>query len=282
MADMNPEQQIPLLQASELVYEWFTSLFTIDIDGNAVARADGKTLKNYSDRVYFQQVVEGDQLGQQVLIGRTTGKPALCMAVPIVDNASLAGALTGCSTLDIVSEVVTNTRIGRTGFAFLVDAEGRVIAHGKPAFVNEELQDFSDRPALQANTLGQPFEFEENGREVIAYGLSTDLGWTLFVQQDKAEAFASVATAQRHAFWLVGATIVVTLGVGSLFARGLVQPIRSLTEVADAVSRGQLDVAIEGTERKDEIGALARSVKRLATSVRVAFEQLNRQSPRQY
>ncbi|MEM1253501.1 MAG: hypothetical protein AAGI69_13795 [Cyanobacteria bacterium P01_H01_bin.21] len=33
-------------------------------------------------------------------------------------------------------------------------------------------------------------------------------------------------------------------------------------------------VSIEGTERQDEIGALARSVKRLAASVKVAFDVL--------
>ncbi|MEO1134346.1 MAG: cache domain-containing protein, partial [Cyanobacteria bacterium J06639_1] len=251
---------------------------TTDKDGENISRSDDGELRFYGDREYFQQAKEGGDIGRQVLISRTTGKPALCMSAPIEQNAAFVGALTGCSSLETISDLVVNTEIGETGFAFLIDRQGRVIAHGRPDLISEELQNFSDNPAISAGILDRPFEFQDNGRTVLAYAETTDLGWTLVVQQDASEALAPARESVRNSVIAVVVTLGVTFGLAYVFAGQLARPIRSLTEVADAVSRGQLDVAIKGTGRQDEIGALARSVKRLATSVKVSFEQLKRQS----
>jgi HAMP domain-containing protein len=40
------------------------------------------------------------------------------------------------------------------------------------------------------------------------------------------------------------------------------------------ISRGKMDFQIAYTNRKDEIGALARAIDRLSTSVRVAMKRL--------
>lgn len=278
MQTMDPEQQVSMLKSLLGTYEWTYLFHTVDTTGNNVARSDEGTLRDYGDRAYFQQVISGQRLGQQVLIGRTSGKPALCLSVPIARSNVVVGVLTGCSSLAAISRTVVDTRIGATGFAFLVDGQGRAIAHGRPALIARELQDLSDRPALQAQTRDRPIEFRDNGRSILAYGRDTDLGWTLFVQQDLEEALAPAIEARQTSLVVLGITFGATILLGFVFARGLVQPIQALTAVADAVSRGQLDITIADTQRHDEIGALARSVKRLATSVKVAFEQLQQRS----
>lgn len=278
MATMEQPSQVPVLRSLLSAYEWAFLFHTTDKDGENISRSDDGELRFYGDREYFQQAKEGGDIGRQVLISRTTGKPALCMATPIEQNAAFVGALTGCSSLETISDLVVNTEIGETGFAFLIDRQGRVIAHGRPDLISEELQNFSDNPAISAGILDRPFEFQDNGRTVLAYAETTDLGWTLVVQQDASEALAPARESVRNSVIAVVVTLGVTFGLAYVFAGQLARPIRSLTEVADAVSRGQLDVAIKGTGRQDEIGALARSVKRLATSVKVSFEQLKRQS----
>jgi methyl-accepting chemotaxis protein len=52
------------------------------------------------------------------------------------------------------------------------------------------------------------------------------------------------------------------------------QPIRRLTDVADALSMGKLNTPIEEVKLKDEIGSLAKAIARLSNSVRLAMERL--------
>ncbi|QQS55985.1 MAG: HAMP domain-containing protein [Candidatus Competibacteraceae bacterium] len=49
-----------------------------------------------------------------------------------------------------------------------------------------------------------------------------------------------------------------------------------LTAVAENISRGNFDRKIVGTERRDEIGALARAIERMAASIKLAFERLRK------
>lgn len=78
---------------------------------------------------------------------------------------------------------------------------------------------------------------------------------------------------------------IVAVGIGALLlglllawliSRSITQPIEALTEQADNISRGQFDQEITGVERKDEVGALARSVSRMAVSIKLAMEKLRK------
>ncbi|MEZ5583030.1 MAG: hypothetical protein R3F37_09950 [Candidatus Competibacteraceae bacterium] len=83
IASMVAEQQNPVLNAIGKAYEWAYLVFTIDPSGQNIGRNDGKPTTSYADRQYFKDVMSGKPIGQQVLVGRTTGKPALILAVPI-------------------------------------------------------------------------------------------------------------------------------------------------------------------------------------------------------
>jgi HAMP domain-containing protein len=64
-----------------------------------------------------------------------------------------------------------------------------------------------------------------------------------------------------------------------LIANWIVRPIVGLTEVADKVTRGDLDMSIgQCVVSRDEIGELARSLERMRSSLRAAMLRLNRQA----
>ncbi len=59
---MDAKAQVPVLEASAQLPELSPSsfrFFTIDMEGNVIARSDGKKLKNYHDRVDFRDILEG-------------------------------------------------------------------------------------------------------------------------------------------------------------------------------------------------------------------------------
>lgn len=277
LTSMTKEGHVEMMNSLISSYEWMDSSVSVLPDGSNITTDAGATLdRNFSDRGWYQEITNGKPWGQDVLISLITEKPVFVMAVPILRNAQTVGMWAMGLNIQEVSSAVADTRVGNTGYAFLVDAQNRVIAHGEPGQLSEELQDFSQHPALLNTTDGQPFIFEDaQGVRKVAYTESLDeLGFTLVVEQDYAEAYAPLISARRNAYLLLGLTLAMVVLSAYFFARRLVKPIESLTEATEAMSRGELGVTIEGTERGDEIGELARAVDRMGMSIKVLFKKM--------
>jgi methyl-accepting chemotaxis protein len=288
MKSMDAGRQNPILQGILKEYEWSYLVFTMGPNGMNIGRSDDKPVIDYSDRIYFKQVIEGAPMGQQVVTSRTTGKPALILSAPIraqgavpAEKGPVAGVIAIGVTIDELSERITNLRVGRTGFAFLLDEKGQVVAHQKQEFSNK-LANFSKHPAF----VGKPAEktaqlsYDDAGVPVIAFVSRTKHGWTLVIQQNYDEAFSAVQEANRNAILLLAATLVVATLIAYLFSQGIARPIRRLTKAADEMSRGRTDVKIDEVRRGDEIGALASAIDRMGASIRLAIERLKAQPAR--
>jgi methyl-accepting chemotaxis protein len=252
-------------------YKWAYITFTIAPDGNNVGRNDEEALRFYGDRGYFKQAVEGRQVGQEVVISRTTGQPAVILAVPVWRLDKVVGVLAVGSTVTDVSTTITNVKIGQSGFAFLVDDQGKVIAHPT---TRESLKAHPAVAGLGTESKKQIIFAEASGKRVIAVAEKTKYGWTLVAQQDYDEAYGPLALANRNALILLGITVLFVLLVSYTLAIRLTQPIRRLTRIADGISRGNLGATIAETKRSDEIGSLARAIERLRASVKLAVERL--------
>lgn len=275
---MDKAEQDPVLKSMVDTYEWVYLAFTIEPNGQNLGRSDGKPVKYYGDREYFRQVLGGRSLGQQVLMGKTSGKPAFILSKPIKgDGPKIKGVIAFAMTLEDLSKAVTRTRIGETGFAILLDDKNRLIAHGKGE-ISSKLQDFSNHPVLrQRNRFDRnSFVFTEEGKKIVAYSAKTKQGWTLIVQQDYEEAYAAAHAARQNGIILLAVTFLAVFCIAFLLANRLSTPIRNLTTIADEISRGKLDAIIAETSRNDEIGALARAIERMGVSLQMAFDRLRK------
>ncbi len=278
MLSMESSLQNPGLKTITKYYDWAYLAFTVDTQGNNVGRSDGKNTKYYGDRSYFKQVVEGKQFGQQILIGKTSGKPAMVLSTGIFDEAGeLKGVLAQAMTLTKLSGKIVSNRIGETGFTFLVDEKGEVIAHPDAEMTRSRV-DLSSHDALKSFQEGQFFNIFEavDGEKVVAVAQQTAQGWTMVSQQNYAEAYRLIKEENQKALYLLLATLIIVLFTAILVSRSLTAPIRELTEIADKYSQGQLDLEICGLDRSDEIGQLSQSIKRLGTSIRMAISRLQK------
>lgn len=277
---MEGNRQTPVLEQIVAQYDWNYLAFTVDNNGNNIGRSDGKSLTFYGDRSYVKQVLQGAPLGRQVLIGKTSGKPAFVLAAPIKNTGGeLEGVLAIAMTIADLSKRITNTKIGETGRAFLLDETGKIIAHQSARFTRER-KDFSEHPAFQAITktgLSNIRYSDENGQDVIAFMQKTDQGWIMVAEQTRDEAFASIQEAIEKALLILVITIFFVGTVAYLLSQMLTRPIRSLTHVANEISHGRLDTKISEATRGDELGALARSIERLGVSVKYAIHKLSKQ-----
>jgi methyl-accepting chemotaxis protein len=91
------------------------------------------------------------------------------------------------------------------------------------------------------------------------------------------------AARYRNRFLFFLAIVFVDLGVLLAiiyaYSSSVVRPIRHLSEVADQISMGDLEVKVN-VEGEGEVARLGQSIERMRTSVKTAMERLeNRRGP---
>jgi methyl-accepting chemotaxis protein len=276
---MDRTSQEQVLREIQKNYPYMYLVFTVGLDGRNVARSDDVPLKDYSDRQYYKDIIQGKQLSWQTLIGKTSKKPALILAVPIKSDDQLVGVLAAAMTVDDLSKYIATWKRGKTGYAFLVDEKGKVVAHQVQAYV-EKQKSLNDHPLIAAlrkskwTSLTANFT-NEQGNPSYGHVKEIARGWAIALQQEDAEVFDSLKHVQRLAVILLAVTILVVSFIAWISARAIVTPIKKLTEVAERMSLGDLNMQIN-IPSKDEIGLLAQAIKRMQTSLRLAMERLRR------
>jgi methyl-accepting chemotaxis protein len=278
-------QQKPVLESLVKAYEWLYLAYAIGSDGYKTARSDDKlilkedgTKAHYrGDRSYFKQIREGSNIGQQVVLSRTLGKPAfiLCRALTITKTSLRnSGALCIGSTVSKLSNSVVKTKIGKTGYAILLDDSNKVIAHGKPDALKEQLQDFSDNPVVTNAKPNQPYVYQSEGINKIAYMKSVGQGWHLIITQDYDDAYSALISAKKESLILLCITILLSGLISYFMAKMLAKPIQNLTVIANDIRKGSFYSSIEESKRSDEIGELAKAIEKMSISISIAFKKL--------
>ena len=279
IVSMRNDQQEAALKAVQREYPWMYLVFTVAPNGMNVARNDGQPLVSYADRQYVKDVLAGKAVGWQTVIGRTSNVPALVIAVPIKEDNRIVGVMAAAMTVEAMSKQIANWKKGGTGYAFLVDDKGFVLSHPKKQLV-EKRENLNTHPLIAEfrkkgwTTMTASYT-NEGGQPALGHARRTSYGWVLGLTQEEQEVQEALSIIQNFALALLAATVLLAAACAWFSARALATPIMKLTDAAERMSLGDLNVKID-VQSRDEIGLLAQAIGRMQTSLRMAMERLRR------
>jgi len=199
------------------------------------------------------------------------------MTVAVAHAGRQAGVTIAEVNLKLIWEVITAIRVGGTGYAFVTDTRGRLIAHPDMSLVLRET-DLSALPQV-AGALAASGERVQaarglDGRSALsAHAAIPRLGWFVFVEQPTVEALAPVYAAAYQTLALLALGVVLALLAGVVLARRLTDPIRALQAGAERLGQGDLAQRI-AVASADEIGTLALRFNEMAARIQDAQETL--------
>jgi len=266
-------------------------LAMIDSAGIAHYVLGGTTL-DVKDRAYFKKAMAGEK-NVEMVVSRVTGKVVTVFAVPIRKtedmNSPVVGVLLarkdGAQTLsNLVTELKTPYK---SGYAFLLNEDGTVIAHRNQEFIDKQFNPIKEAekdPSLKffANMIDSAFkekrgkaEYQYKGKNLIgAYSEVPGFHWVLFSIIEKYEienklSQISIAIALIGSICLI-AGVIAAIGVG----RSIAKPVISIVEASKNITQGEGDLSQSiPTHFEGEMGDLARYFNKLIATLRVPISE---------
>jgi signal transduction histidine kinase len=238
-----------------------------EVGGGRDLSAEPRFQRAMADKVYYGPVYF-----------RRESEPYMTLA--LAGARRDAGVSSAEVNLKLIWDVVSAIKVGQSGRAYVIDADGRLIAHPDISLVLGN-RDFSRLPQVQAARApaGEASEgittaTDIEGRQVLtAHAAIPALRWLVFVELPVLEAYAPLYAALQRSVLVLLAALALAVLAGAFVARRMVGPIGELGAGAALIGRGDLAHRIS-IRTGDELEALANRFNDMAARLQESYAGL--------
>lgn len=247
------------------------------VDKSGIATSTEGSKLDVSNEVYFKKAMDGITYVTEPFYGEISNKMVVDVVTPIKDNSgNITGALLAVIDGTSLNDLIASFKIGKSGYAYLLNREGFIIAHPNKDFIinkkniikNDENGKYKEIAKLHQNIIAtdKGFKMYNKGKDkkIVSFASVPETDWKLVFEAPHAEIFKD-ALQLKTTFYLF-TLIFVILGVGfSIFiSRSIKKPLADIKSYAEKLSTGDLTGKIE-LKRQDEFG---QTVKALNVAVK--------------
>ena len=240
--------------------KYFT-IFLLDRSG--IARAEAFFRRqiglDLSTRDYFQNAKKGRASVGGPFLARgsaTPGEPILVVAAPIWKNNTFCGMVGLPFNTDFLAHLVSAKKIGKTGYAFILNDEGLILAHPRKELILKlHLLDQPGTAEIQKVLAGEKagaasYRFE-GVEKIVGLTRVNRTGWTVAFSQRRDEAIEPVngillILLASGVFFLV----LTVAGIVFFFGR-ISTPIQKIMALMTQVTHHSTEMILQiGLDRK--------------------------------
>ena len=200
----------------------------------------------------------------------------ISMIVPVHISGAPAALLAARLNLNKLRERLEAHQYKKTGQLFLIDANGKEVfdqAHRDLSALNV-VQEATALLRSGSRAEGVTSYQLSNGEKVLAsYAFPLNLQWAVIAETAEAKAYLAVSKMRRTlTYWVLLGLALTVFGV-AIFSRQISRPITNLSKVADQISSGNFEVAVN-YPAKDDIGVLAKSLVNMSQALKENFAKI--------
>ena len=253
-------------------YGFYDDLHVANVTGVAVASSNAGVVDkmNVADRQYFKDALAGRTVVSEVLKSRTTGNPMVVIATPILEGKEVRGVLFGGLNLNWFSaKFIAHTKVLKTGYAFMYDEKGVVIAHQDAKHIFQtKLSDFDWGRQLQTMHSGK-LEYTYAGvKKLVVVRTSDSLHWGIALAAPAAELEAPALRLGQAILALGLGALAAGAAIMLMTARSISRPIQ---RVLDAMSNS----AEQTTSSAGQVSSASQSLAESASEQAASLEETN-------
>ncbi|OPH54948.1 chemotaxis protein [Paenibacillus ferrarius] len=203
-------------------------------------------------------------------------------SIPLYDkNKQFLGVITSDFNLSRLQKLTEETKVGRTGWAFLVDGKGNYLALPDKSKVMKISMDKDPNPSISglaptllAQQKGESILTDDKGTSRIYFQKVAETGWTLGLvipEKELQEPVNKLVTSLAIGGLLAVVTVMLII---FLFSRYLVAQIRRAKVMAGYIADGDLTHHME-VKTSDELGQMGHSFNEMMERLRTMLGSIS-------
>lgn len=234
-------------------------------DGNGkvfIASRSDDFGRDLSVSAFFEDSLNGKISIGDVTKDSGTGLPYVPIYAPVyaTGGQKVIGVLMEQLSIQFVEDMVKSATLGKTGYAYVVDRHGLVVAHKDSSLImNLNVLDNKDLSSFGKDLLsGKDGEahYSFNGTPTMAgYAPVKSVGWGVALAVPSKDYLAPVDQVRNLAIAVALVAIVLAMTILIFFVRSITGPLNRAVSYAKVVASGDLTQRLE-VDRRDEIGIL--------------------------
>ncbi|OSI35093.1 adenylate/guanylate cyclase domain-containing protein [Bradyrhizobium canariense] len=203
------------------------------------------------------------------------------LTVSIVGNRPAVGAVVAEVNLKLIWDVISAIKFGKTGYAFVLDRSGRLVAHPDISLVLRGAEEATSEPFRALRDAIGPGRGFATSRDAQGHYVAASAApiqgpdWTVVVEQPLSEAYAPLYAALWRTVMLLAMSSILAGILAYVLADRMTVPIKLLEEGTERIGAGSFDHRIS-IHTRDEFQRLANSFNRMASELEQAQQHQER------
>lgn len=257
---------------------------------NSYAYYSGGNVSLLSDRSYVKDALKGKSAMSDVIFSRVTRKPEIELCVPVIKEKKVIGALLARIEANSLEELIHDRGFGEKGYAFMINSDGRYIAHPdtdkviklfnpiKEASKNKEYESVADAITKMLQQKNGVIGYEQEGMKYFAgYAMIEGSDWIFAITADQKEVFAVIPRMIQSIILVMVIVLIVSSLVVYVLDSKITSPLIGITKLSKQIA--ELDfsknIAPKYLSQKDEIGTLSETFQTLTVKPREMISKIS-------
>ncbi len=270
---LDPREIEPFLSLVKHFERSYREIWVLDLKGNIVS---GKASKaSFAEEGWFQKAVKEETFVLNMPIQSQTPRPTLTLCFSIKDaKGRPIGILTEWIDLTYVSELISESELGKTGELFIINPEGGFVLRSRSdKFATEKGPQVPSSGGIFRPTYTGVYEGYRGSRVLGSWKWMQGLQCYLVAEQDTNEAFHEIDLLVKNAFLIFIVSAVLILGISSWVVGKVTRPIKHLSARAASLADGHFEGSLP-TNLDDEVGRLIAGFNVMAEKLKIAYTRL--------
>ena len=252
----------------------FKRIRVIDAKGDEkISSKKEAQAKNVSSLPWLKKAATSKEIVFSDLhVSQELGEPVVVMARTFFDQDNKPFAVIAADlSAELVTKKVTDLKIGKAGYAYVINGEGLVVAHPNKKNFQLNLAKYDFGKEILQKKRGAVEYAWEGGDRFASYQDYPAMAWVIVSVVHKAEILESVNTMKVLFIVLLVVMAFFSLIAGVIFTMRLVKPINrivsGLTEGADQVASASSQVSSSSQLLAEGASAQASSLEETSSSL---------------
>jgi methyl-accepting chemotaxis protein len=214
----------------------------------------------------FQKIRQsGAPVLDEMLRSAATGNVVTSASAPIKnESGKFLGILGLVIKADYFGDMVSGRTIGRTGYAYMINTNGIILAHpNREHILKLDVNTIAPMAAINKRMIAgergiEAYNFQ-NIDKIAGFAPVGINGWSIAATQDKPEFLAATDTIRNAIFMVALIAGIATAVAVLLAARSILGPINAAVAGLKDIAQGEGDLTLRlQVNSQDEVGQLAK------------------------